>query len=105
MSYQTRKLPKKTLITIFGLIVLGIIFLFTLQTLKIDKYYEVLATLNHKNISNLKVVSKQTVEDVDTKLKSAMYKVVFYDNDLNKKCIGFIYRDRLGEYMKDIDCK
>lgn len=102
---QTRKLPKKTVITISIIVILGILTFVTLQTLKVEKFSEVLFELDHKNIKNLKVVNKQSVEDMQTKFKTTVYKVVFDDLDLNKNCIGFIYRDKNGNYIKDIDCK
>lgn len=105
MSYETRKLPKRTVFTISIVIVLGIIFFSTLQIFKNQKFTEILNTLEHKNIKNLKVVNKQTVEDMQTKFKSTVYKVAFYDIDLEKNCIGFIHKNRDKNYFKDIDCK
>lgn len=107
MNHNTeiRRLPKKTIIiiTIMSLItLLGFLFVMYTKNLKIQ---EVLSTLGHKNISNIKVVNKMSVEDKETKLKSTVYKVVFFDETLNKTCMGFILRNNHGKYTKDIDCR
>lgn len=104
-NIEVRKLPKKTIIiiTIMAIICFaGFFFIMTSKNLKME---EVLATLGHKNIADIKVVNKMSVEDKETKIKSTVYKVVFYDNDLNKECIGFIHRSNRGKYSKDLDCK
>lgn len=102
---EVRKLPKKTVIIISimaGICFIGFLFInFT----KSEKLEEVLATLGHKNIINTKVINKMRVEDKETKMKSTVYKVIFYDNDLKKECIGFVHRANRGKYSKDIDCK
>ncbi|HJE02806.1 hypothetical protein AAX26_00682 [Aliarcobacter thereius] len=105
MNYQTRKLPKRSVIMISILIVLGIFVFYTMQTLKNEKFKQVLEQLDHKDISALKVVNRMNVEDTITKRKSYVYKLVFHDNTLNKDCIGFIYQQNDKTYTKDIDCK
>lgn len=102
---KVRKLPKKTvvLISIVSLIALvGFVFITTTKNMKME---EVLSTLDHKNISEIKVINKLSVEDKETKVKSTVYKVAFKDMDLNKNCIGFVHRSNNGKYSKDIDCK
>lgn len=102
---EVRKLPKKSIIIIIIMsiiIVAGFMFEVFMQKLKME---EVLANLGHKNISGIKVVNKMNVEDEVTKVRSTVYKVVFYDKDLQKKCIGFINRSNHGKYSKDVDCK
>ncbi|WP_198304556.1 hypothetical protein [Arcobacter vandammei] len=105
MSYETRKLPKKTVITISILIFLGIVVYFFIETMKNEKFKEVLADLGHKDIKNLKVINRINVEDVVTKNKSYVYKLAFYDNSLNKECVGFVYRAKDKTYTEDLDCK
>ncbi|OCL83178.1 hypothetical protein [Arcobacter porcinus] len=105
MNYQTRKLPKKSIIMISILIVLGIFIFYTMQTLKNEKFKQVLEQLDYKDISGLKVVNRMNVEDTITKKKSYVYKLVFHDNVQNKDCIGFLYQQDSKQYTKDIDCK
>ncbi len=105
MKYETRALPKKTIILIFvvSIAIIGT-FLF-LQHLKEQKIIEILAPLGHKNISNVKFINKLDVEDIVTKMKSSVFKVAFFDNDLNKTCVGFLHQEKDRSYKKDIDCK
>ena len=58
MSYETRKLPKKTIVIISIIIALGVFIFIWLEVLKNQKFNEVLADLGHKDIKNLKVVEK-----------------------------------------------
>lgn len=103
---EVRKLPKKTiilLIVLTAIIVAGFIFIQITKSMKME---EVLKTLDHPNVSNVKVINKLSVEDKETKVKSTVFKVVFKDNDLNKECIGFVHRSNDGKrYTKDFDCK
>lgn len=105
MSYEVRKLPKKTIFIIVFMILLALVSFFVLQSLKEQKFTEILYTLGHKNIQKLKVVNKMNVEDIQTKLKSSVYKVVFFDKDLQKTCTGFIHQGKDNKYEKDFDCK
>lgn len=105
MENQIRRLPKKTIISITIIIVLGIAIFFLLKDLKEQKLTEILANIGNTNIKNLEVINKLNVEDKETRYTSTVYKVVFYDNDLKQTCIGFIHRNRNGNYTKDFDCK
>lgn len=104
-THQMRKLPKKTVIVISVMVAVIFSVFYVVKNLKEKKLTEVLSTIGHKNISQLKVINKLEVEDTQTKYKSSVYKVLFYDNDLNQSCIGFIHRDKNESYSKDIDCK
>ncbi len=104
-THQMRKLPKKTVIVISVMVAIIFSVFYVVKNLKEKKLTEVLSTIGHKNISQLKVINKLEVEDTQTKYKSSVYKVLFYDNDLNQSCIGFIHRDKNESYSKDIDCK
>jgi hypothetical protein len=102
---EVRKLPKKSvaIIIVIALICLaGFVFIQQTKNMKME---EVLATLGHKNIENIKVINKMNVEDKKTKAKSTVYKVVFSDLEQQKECIGFIIRANRGGYSKDLDCK
>ena len=104
-THQMRKLPKRTVIVISVMVAVIFSVFYVVKNLKEKKLTEVLSTIGHKNISQLKVINKLEVEDTQTKYKSSVYKVLFYDNDLNQSCIGFIHRDKNESYSKDIDCK
>lgn len=105
MSYEVRKLPKKTVIIISLIISIAIVIFLVQKTLKEQRFAEILATLGHKNITELKIINKLNVEDVQTKLKSNVFKVKFFDKDLNQTCIGFLHKEKDDLYSKDFDCK
>jgi len=102
---EVRKLPKRTKIIIIILILAGFAVFMTLKVLKEEKISEILSSLNYKNIKDLEVINKLKVEDKETRYKSNVYKVRFYDNNLNKMCIGFVHIDRFNKYSADLDCK
>ena len=102
---EVRKLPKKTIISIFIIIIIAIAIFFVLKNLKEQKLTEVLASIGHTSIKNLEVINKLSVEDTQTRYKSSVFKVIFFDNNLKQTCIGFIHKNRDGSHTKDFDCK
>lgn len=104
-THQVRKLPKKTVIVISVIITIAFIIFYVIQDLKEKKITEVLATIGHTNITQLKVINKLNVEDKDTRLQSNVYKVIFYDTDLKQSCIGFIHQEKNKQYTKDLNCE
>ena len=102
---EVRKLPRKTVIIIAVLILAGIAVFTILNTLKQDKMTEILATLGHSNIKEIEVINKLSVEDKETRYKSKVYKIRFYDKDKNKTCVGFIHMGRNNKNSEDFDCK
>ncbi|AGR76580.1 hypothetical protein A7H1H_0254 [Aliarcobacter butzleri 7h1h] len=105
MSYEVRKLPKKTVIIISLIVSIAIVIFLVQKTLKEQRFTEILGTLGHTNITELQIINKLNVEDVQTKLKSNVFKVKFFDKDLNQTCIGFIHKEKDDLYSKDFDCK
>ncbi|MCR1814964.1 hypothetical protein [Aliarcobacter butzleri] len=105
MSYEVRKLPKKTVIIISLIVSIAIVIFLVQKTLKEQRFAEILETLGHTNITELKIINKLNVEDVQTKLKSNVFKVKFFDKDLNQTCIGFLHKEKDDLYSKDFDCK
>ena len=105
MSYEVRKLPKKTVIIISLIVSIVIVIFLFYNTLKEQRFAEILGTLGHTNITELKIINKLNVEDVQTKLKSNVFKVKFFDKDLNQTCIGFLHKEKDDLYSKDFDCK
>lgn len=105
MSYEVRKLPKKTVIIISLIVSIAIVIFLVQKTLKEQRFTEILGTLGHTNITELQIINKLNVEDVQTKLKSSVFKVKFFDKDLNQTCIGFLHKEKDDLYSKDFDCK
>lgn len=104
MSYEVRRLPRKTVIIICVMVIFALILFIVQTSLKEQRFTEILATLGHKNIKELKIINKLTVEDTQTKHKSNVFKVKFFDNDLNQTCIGFIHQEKDEKYSKDFNC-
>ena len=105
MSNEVRKLPKKTIIIIGVMCAIALVIFLFLKDLKEQKMAEIIATLGHKNIKDMEVINKLSVEDKETRYKSKVYKVRFFDNNINKTCVGFIHIGRNNTYSKDFDCK
>ena len=105
MQTEIRRLPRKTIITISLIILAAIAIFFTLKILKEQKLTEILASIGHNNIKEVEVINRLSVEDTETRYKSTVFKVKFYDNDLKQTCVGFIHRNRDGSNTKDFDCK
>ncbi|PUE67277.1 hypothetical protein [Arcobacter lacus] len=105
MSYEVRKLPRKTVIIICVMVIIAVAIFLVQTILKEERFTEILADLGHTNIKELKIINKLSVEDIQTKLKSNVFKVKFFDNDLNQTCIGFLHKEKDDLYSKDFDCK
>lgn len=105
MSTEVRRLPKKTIIIIGAMCGIALVIFLFLKDLKEQKMAEIIATLGHKNIKDMEVINKLSVEDKETRYKSKVYKVRFFDNNINKTCVGFIHIGRNNTYSKDFDCK
>lgn len=104
-THQVRKLPKKTVIIISIIIAIAFVIFYVIKDLKEKRITEVLATIGYTNIKQLKVINKLEVEDSETRYKSSVFKVIFYDNDLNQSCIGFIHQEKNKQYTKDLNCE
>ncbi len=104
-THQMRKLPKKTVVVISIIIAIAFAIFYIIQDFKEKKITEVLSSIGHKNIKHLKVINRLEVEDAETRYKSTVYKILFYDNDLEQSCIGFLHREKNAVYTKDFDCK
>ncbi len=105
MNNEIRKLPKKTIIIIGVMIVIALIGFLFLKDLKEQKLIEILQSIGYKNIKDVTVINKLSVEDAETRYRSTVYKVKFYNQDSNQTCIGFVHKERDNHYTKDIDCK
>ena len=104
-THQMRKLPKKTVVIISIIIVIAFAIFYIIEDFKEQKITEVLSSIGYKNIKHLKVINRLEVEDAETRYKSTVYKILFYDNDLEQSCIGFLHRERNAVYTKDFDWK
>ena len=105
METEVRRLPKKTIILLSILVVLGVISFFLVIYGKTAKATKVLYQLGYKNVANVHIYSTQEFINEDTNVKGMQYKVSFIDLSTNKQCRGFILKDYKNNVDKDLDCK
>ncbi len=105
MQSEIRRLPKKTIFIIGAIIIIALIGFLFLKNLKEQKLVEILESIGYKNIKDVTVINKLSVEDAETRYRSTVYKVMFFNQDSNQTCIGFIHKERDEHYTKDFDCK
>lgn len=104
MEKEVRKLPKKTIIIIGVLIVLGIISFVLASAGKATKATKILAKLGIENVSNVKVYATQEFLREDINVKGMKYTVSFFNKDTNEECKGFILKDYKNNVEKDLLC-
>jgi hypothetical protein len=104
-NIETRTIPKKSLIIIAILVLLGIATFYMTQNGKAQKVSKILHTVGYTNISDVKVYGVTKVENKDTKIQGFKYFVIFQDLSNKQECRGFILKDFKRNVIKDISCK
>ena len=105
MEPEVRKMPKKTVILLSGMVVLGILSFFGVVYGKTIKATKILNKLGYTNIVNVHIYATQEFLNETTNIKGMQYKVSFKDLDKQQECRGFIVRDFKNNVEKDLDCK
>lgn len=105
METEVRKLPKKTKVYIYILIVLGIISFFLVDFGKATKATKILNQLGYQNISQVQVYATQEFLREDINIKGYRYTVKFINQDTNEECKGYVLKDLKGNVEKDLLCK
>jgi len=105
MEPEVRKLPKKTIIYMVILGILGIVWFFLVAYGQSTKATNILYMLGYKNVSNVKVYAYHEFLREDTNTKGYKYTVSFTNNDTNEECKGFILKDFKKNVDKDLNCK
>lgn len=103
-EYEVRKLPKKTIVYIVILVLLGIGGYFIITKSKEIKVAEILEKVGHKNVSNIIVFGEHEFLNQETNIKGKQYSIKFTDSN-GKECRGFVFKDYKRNYMKDLECK
>jgi len=105
METEVRKLPRKTVVIMIILVVLGVIW-FALgtygQSVKVSK---ILKQLGFENFSNVRVYATHEFLREDINVKGFKYTVSFTNHDTNEKCKGFVLKDLKNNVEKDLLCK
>ncbi len=104
MEPEIRRLPKKTVIylTILGL--LGVVWYFAVASGQSSKVTKILYKLNYQNVSDVKVYAKHEFIREDINIKGYKYTVSFINLDTNEACKGFVLKDFKRNVTKDLLC-
>ncbi len=102
---EVRKLPKKTVVIIIVMCLLGILF-YVLMTLSREvKMSEILKDLGYENIKDVTVYNVSQVNDTGTNKNGTLYKVRFKDLNAKKECFGLVFKNSHRKFETDLDCK
>ena len=104
MEPEIRKLPKRTVVFISVMVLLGIFTFFAVVNGKETKATKILYMLGYKNVSNVHIYATQEFLNEEINMKGMQYKVSFIDLDKNQECRGFILKDLKRNIDKDLDC-
>ncbi len=104
-EYEVRKLPKKTIVYIVILVLLGIGGYFIITKSKEVKVEEILVKVGHTNVANVTVFGEHEFLNQETNIKGKQYSIKFTDTSNGKECRGFVFKDYKRNYMKDLECK
>ena len=105
METEVRKLPKKTVIYMMMIGLLGFIWLFLVSYGQESKVIKILKTLKYNNVSNVKVYANHQFLREDINVKGYKYTISFTDLDKNEECKGFVLKDFKRNVTKDLLCK
>jgi len=105
MENEVRKLPKKTIIYLIILGVLGVLTIFIASSGQAIKVERILHQAKYKNVSDIKVYANHQFLRDDTNIKGIKYTVSFYNNETNENCKGFVLKDFKRNVTTDLICK
>lgn len=105
METKVRELPKKTIIYLIILGILGVISYFIISAGQSTRATKILKLLKYDNVSNVEVYAKHQFLREDTNVKGYKYSISFIDNNRNEECKGFVLEDFKHNVTKDLTCK
>jgi hypothetical protein len=104
MAQEVRKLPKKTVIWMVVLILLGVVWIQLVSFGQQQKVKKILHTLEYTDVSNIKVYANHEFLREDINVKGYKYTVSFTDNKKGEDCKGFVLKDFKRNVTKDLIC-
>ncbi|MEA3553024.1 MAG: hypothetical protein U9R39_01335 [Campylobacterota bacterium] len=104
MAIEVRKLPKKTIVYMVILGVLGIFWFFLVFFGQATKVTKILNTLGYENVSKVKVYANHQFLREDINVKGIKYTISFVNKETNEKCKGFVLKDFKRNVEKDLIC-
>lgn len=102
---EVRKLPKKTIIIIVAMCLLGVVFYILMILSRELKMSEILVKIGYTNTKDVTVYNVSKVLDEDTNKNGTLYKIRFNDLNKNQECFGLVFKNSKGKYEQDLDCK
>ncbi len=105
MEQEKRPIPKKTIIMIGVIIIIGIIAYMMNEMGKSAKATSVLYKLGYQNIKNVHVAKIAKFRNEDTNIEGYKYSVKFKNLDNKQECRGFVWADFKNNIIQDLECK
>lgn len=105
MENEVRRLPKKTIIIMIILGVLGVVWYVAVGYGQSVKATKILDQLGYKNVSDVKVYANHQFVREDINVNGYKYTVSFTNLDTNEICKGFILKDFKQNVEKDLICQ
>ncbi|MEA1915128.1 MAG: hypothetical protein U9N30_07410 [Campylobacterota bacterium] len=103
-QYETRKLPKSTIIWIVLLVLAGVAYVLYNSLVQSSKIEDILRKNGYVNISNVNVYANHEVGNKEE--KGVKFTVSFDDNKAQQHCKGFIIIiNHSNRLLQDLDCK
>ncbi len=100
-----RKLPTKTKLILVLLFLFGVAIYILVENGKETKARDILKTLGHTDIKDIKVAIVKEYLNEKTNIKGYRYTVRFVDNSKNKECHGFVWKDFKQNVLEDLICE
>ena len=104
METEVRKMPKKTVFLMIGLVVLGIVWYFLVANGQSGKVTKILHKLGYDKVVDVKVYANHQFLREDINVKGYKYTVSFTDLKTNEECKGFVLKDFKRNVDKDLIC-
>jgi len=105
MEYEVRQIPKKFIIMMIIVVLLGITVYFIVATSKESKVTKILAHVGYDKVTQVTVFAEHPFLNEETNVKGKRYSIKFRDLKTDKICKGFVLADFKRNYSKDIECK
>ena len=105
METEVRKLPKKTIVYLILIGILGIISYFIVSSGQSVKVTKILNDLGYKNIKNVQVYANHEFLREDINVKGYKYTISFVNEDTQELCKGFVLKDYKRNIEKDLICQ
>ena len=105
MENEVRKLPKKTIIIMIILGILGLVWFIAVAYGQSVKATKILNKLGYNNVSNVKVYANHQFVRDDINVNGFKYTISFVNLDTNEQCKGFILKDFKQNVDKDLICQ